>query len=98
VRLYLAPGLVVQSPGTVAASVALYDAEGMDSLHLTVTSAYPSLQGDSLYFLPDTTDYTQSITWTVPSGLPLGTKITLGAKAWDLLGFVGTDSAVVTTQ
>jgi hypothetical protein len=98
VRLIIPPGVIVRSPGTIAASVVIFDAEGVDSIHMTLQSPYPSLQGDSLYLVPDTTDVTQSVLWSVPSGVPAGTKITLGAKAWDLLGFTAADSAIVTSQ
>ncbi len=98
VKLYLGPGVVATSPGTIAAAVVVHDALGVDSVHLTLSSPYPNLQGDSLYLVPDTTDFTQSVVWTVPSGIPAGTKITLGAKAWDLLGFAGADSLVLTSK
>lgn len=98
VKLYLAPGYVAQSPGSLPASVVIYDAEGVDSLHMTLKSAIPTFQGDSSYLIPDTTDYTQSVLWSIPAGIPSGTRITLGAKAWDLLGFAGADSVIVTSQ
>jgi hypothetical protein len=98
VRIYLAPGVVVHSPGTIAVSAVVFDAQGVDSVHMTLQSTWPGLQGDSLYLVPDTTDYTQSVLWSVPSGVPAGTKFTLGAKAWDLLGFAGADSTIVTSQ
>ncbi len=97
-KLIIPPGVIVRSPGTIPASVVVFDAEGVDSIHMTLQSPFPALQGDSLYFVPDTTDFTQSVLWSVPSGIPAGTKITLGAKAWDLLGFMAADSAIVTSQ
>lgn len=90
-------GSSVGSPGTVAVSAVVYDAQGVDSVRLSLRSPIPALQGDSLFLFPDTTDVTQSVLWTIPSGLPSGTKITLSAKAWDLLGFMGQDSVIVTS-
>ena len=98
VQLYVPAGVAVHSPGTVGASVVIFDAQGVDSVHMTLKSALPDLQGDSLFLIPDTTDFTQSVLWTIPSGVPAGTRITLGAKAWDLLGFAGADSLVLTSQ
>ncbi len=90
-------GSMVASPGTVAVSAVVYDAQGVDSVRLSLRSPIPALQGDSLFLVPDTTDVTQSVLWKIPAGLPSGTKITLSAKAWDLLGFMGVDSVIVTT-
>lgn len=98
VRVYLAPGVVVRSPGTIAVSAVVFDVQGVDSVHMTLKSTYPGLQGDSLYLVADTTDYTQSVLWSVPAGVPAGTTFTLGAKAWNLLGFAGADSTVATSQ
>lgn len=98
VQLYIPPSVVVRSPGTIAASAVMFDADGVDSVRMSVRSPYPALQADSVYLIPDTTDWTQSVLWTVPSGIPAGTRITLSAKAWDLLGFAGADSTVLTSQ
>ncbi len=96
VKIYVGEGGVIHSPGTIAVTAIVYDAQGVDSLHLTLKS--PFLQGDSLYLIADTTDVIQSVLWSVPSGIPVGTNFTLSAKAWDLLGFVGEDTTVVASQ
>ena len=88
----------VTSPGIIPASIYGYDARGFDSLHVGLRSAIPLLNGDSLYLFPDTTEATQDVVWTVPSGVPAGTKITLVAKLWNLVGFAATDSVILTSQ
>jgi hypothetical protein len=88
----------VSSPGSIPASIYAYDFQGFDSLHVTLRSAMSQLDGDSLYLFPDTTEATTDVIWTVPSGLPAGTKITLVAKVWNLIGFAASDSAVLTSQ
>jgi len=94
----LIPALTVHSPGVIAASVVAHDLAGMDSLHVSVQSPDPRLQGDSLYLEPDTTDVTLNVVWTVPGSLPAGTRIALYAKAWNLIGFAASDSVILTSQ
>ena len=94
----VSPAAVLVSPGVIPASILLYDQAGLDSLHVSLTSAVAPLNGDSLYLLPDTIQMTQDVVWTIPSGVPSGTKITLGAKAWNAIGFGAADSVVLTSQ
>jgi hypothetical protein len=94
----LIPTFTVHSPGVIAASVVAHDLAGMDSLHVSVQSPDPRLRGDSLYLEPDTTDVTLNVVWNVPDSLPVGTQITLVAKAWNLLGFTAADSVILTSQ
>jgi hypothetical protein len=88
----------VPSPGFIAASIVAHDVDGMDSLHVAVRSPDPRLAGDSLYLVPDTADVTLNVVWTVPDSLPTGTRITLLARAWNLIGFAGSDSVILTSQ
>jgi len=98
IRLTVSPTLQVHSPGTIPTSVYAYDFQGFDSVDVAMRSAVPQLDGDSLYLFPDTTEATTDVVWTVPSGVPLGTKITVAAKVWNLVGFVAVDSSIVTVQ
>lgn len=88
----------VVSPGHIPASIYAYAFQGFDSLRVMLRSAVPQLNGDSLYLFPDTTEATTDVIWTVPSGVPAGTKITLVAKVWNLIGFAASDSVVLTSQ
>ena len=98
VQVILPPNLYVRSPGTIPASIYGYDFQGFDSLHVSLRSAIPQLNGDSLYLFPDTTEATTDVVWNVPSGVPAGTQITLIAKLWNLVGFAATDSVILTSQ
>jgi hypothetical protein len=88
----------VASPGSIPASVYAYDVQGFDSLRVTLRSTITQVNGDSLYLFPDTTEATVDLTWTVPSGVPAGTKITLAAKVWNLVGFAARDSVILTSK
>jgi hypothetical protein len=98
VQVIVAPGTRVRSPGTIPASIYAYDFQGFDSLHVTLRSALPQLGGDSLYLFPDTTQATTGVVWSVPSGVPAGTKVTLVAKVWNLIGFAASDSVILTSE
>jgi len=88
----------VVSPGHIPASIYAFAFQGFDSLRVILRSAVPALNGDSLYLFPDTTEATTDVSWTVPAGVPAGTKITLLAKVWNLIGFAASDSVVLTSQ
>ncbi len=98
VRITLPIGFVARSPGSIPASIFCYDFQGFDSLHVTLRSTLAQLNGDSLYLFPDTTEATTDVQWSVPTGVPAGTQITLVAKLWNLVGFAATDSVVLTSQ
>ena len=87
-----------KSPGDIFASIHAFDAGAFDSLRVTLKSGAPGFGGDSLYLFPDTTEVTLSVDWTVPTGIPAGTPITLSAKVWNLVGFAASDSALLTSQ
>jgi len=86
------------SPGSIPASIYAYAAEGFDSMRVSVRSTAAGLGGDSLYLFPDTTEATTNVVWTVPSGVPAGTQITVAAKVWNLIGFAASDSVLLTSQ
>lgn len=98
VRITVSPALVLRSPGSIPASIFCYDVQGFDSLRVALRSAIQPLNGDSLYLFPDTTEATTDVLWSVPTGIPAGTQITLVAKLWNLVGFAATDSVILTSQ
>ena len=67
-------------------------------MRVTLRSTASGLGGDSLYLFPDTTEATLNVDWTVPAGVPSGTRITLVAKVWSLVGFAASDSALLTSE
>lgn len=87
-----------RSPGDLPASIYAFAADGFDSVRVTLRSTAPGLGGDSLYLFPDTTEATLNVDWTVPAGVPSGTRITLVARVWSLVGFTAADSALVTSE
>ena len=98
VRVTISPLVQVHSPGSIVASVYAYDFQGFDSLHVVLRSSAAPLNGDSLYLFPDTTEATTDVVWSVPSGVALGTSVTVAAKVWNLVGFAASDSEIVTIQ
>ena len=98
VQVIVSPGLHVRSPGTIPASIYAYAFEGFDSLRVALRTGVPGFGGDSLYLFPDTTEATTGVVWTVPSGVAAGTRITLVAKVWNLIGFAASDSVVLTSE
>jgi len=98
VRVTVSPIFQVHSPGTIPTSVYAYDVEGFDSVRIALRSSVTAVNADSLLLFPDTTEATTDVVWAVPSGVPLGTQITVFAKVWNLVGFGASDSVIVTIQ
>lgn len=98
IQVIVLPSVKVLSPGSIPASIYCFDFQGFDSMRVFLRSPNPQLNGDSLYLFPDTTEATTDVIWTVPSGIPAGTKVTLVAKVWNLVGFAAADSAILTSQ
>ncbi len=98
VHVLVSSSLEVRSPGAIPATIYATDLQGLDSLVVSLRSGFASLQGDSTYLIPDTTVQTTNVIWTVPSGVPAGTQIVLGATAYNLIGFAAKDSAVLSVQ
>ncbi len=65
---------------------------GIDSVVVSLRTSPSAFGGDSTYLLPDTTETLVNVLWQVPSGLALGTEITLFAKAYNTVGFGASDS------
>jgi len=98
VRVTVSPIFQVHSPGTIPTSVYAYDFQGFDSVRIALRSSFTAVNADSLFLFPDTTEVTTDLDWAVPSGVPLGTEITVTAKVWNLVGFSASDSTIVTIQ
>ena len=96
--MLVSSSLEVRSPGAIPATIYATDVQGLDSLVVSLRSGLASLRGDSTYLIPDTTVQTTNVVWTVPSGVPPGTRIVLGATAYNLIGFAARDSAVLSVQ
>ncbi len=95
VKLLVAPGFHVASPGTIPFTVWAADVVGLDSVVVSLRSPIAALNGDSTYLLPDTTQTYVNVVWQVPAGLPFGTQITVLAKAYNLVGFGNRDSLTI---
>jgi hypothetical protein len=98
VQITVSPTLVLSSPGTIAASLFTYDADGLSSLFLSVRSADAKLVGDSAIAFAGDQQVTHVINWTVPSGMSVGTAVTLAVKVVDQAGFATLDTLHLTIQ
>ncbi len=98
IKIVVSPAARLLSPGVIPASILMYDQEGLDSLHVSLTSPATILNGDSLYLFPDTIQITQDVVWSILPQIPSGTKVTLAAKAWNAIGFSAADSVILTIQ
>lgn len=97
VTLSFAPSFELKSPGSVAASIYLFDEDGLKSLEISVVSADSTLVGDSTILIGDLS-LVRPVNWQVPSGIPIGTAVTLIARAQDFKGFVTADTAHLSVQ
>jgi hypothetical protein len=98
VQFSFAPTFRLKSPGSVTASLHLFDLDGLKSLELSVTSADSALAGDSSIFFGGDLELFRPVDWTVPSGIPIGTAVTLIARVQDFKGFVTADTAHLSVQ
>ncbi len=98
VQLSFAPSFRLKSPGSVVASLYMFDEDGLKSLDLSVKSADSALVGDSIILFGGDLELLRPVSWTVPSGIPIGTAVTLIARAQDFRGFVTADSAHLSVQ
>jgi hypothetical protein len=88
----------VRSPGTIPLSIYAYDAQGLDLVLVSVRSGYPTLDGDSLLAFTQPNEQTIGVVWPVPPNLPLGTQITVAAKARNVIGFAAVDTLFLAVQ
>jgi len=98
VRLSFAPTFRLTSPGTIAASLYMFDTDGLQSLDLSVRSLDSTFVGDSSLFLSGAAEITRPVTWTVPAGLATGTAVTVRARVLDFTGFATADSVQILVQ
>jgi hypothetical protein len=98
VQFSFAPGFRLKSPGSVAASLHLFDEDGLQSLELSITSADSALAGDSTISFGGDLELIRPVSWQVPSGIPIGTAVTLIARVLYFKGFVTADTAHLSVQ
>ena len=95
VRIHAPLGQVATSPGAFAHTVTAYDADGLDSIVVSIVSAESTLVADSSRVPFEIELATESYTWSIPAGIPRGTVIRILAQAWDFADFVGADTLEV---
>ena len=99
VQIQVAPNYVLKSPGQIVGSFYIFDTNGLSSLQMRVHASDTTVfAGDSLVPLSGDNSQTRPFYWTVPSGLPTGTKIVLYGRAMDFNSFGTSDSLVFTVQ
>jgi hypothetical protein len=98
VQLSFAPSFRLKSPGSVAASLYLFDEDGIKSLELSVASADSTLAGDSIISFVGELELVRPVNWHVPAGIRIGTAVTLIARAQDFTGLVTADTAHLSVQ
>ena len=95
VHIAMQSHLVVASPGLLTGSLVVFDANGVDSVHVRVDLGDGSTLGDSLFFANgDPFQDTLQILWQIPGGLPVSTSVKLVARARSYIGFTGADSVL----
>ena len=82
------------SPGSLAGSVYLYDANGLDSVRMKVYLGNGSQLGDSAIVPSDPFEMTLPFQWRLPGGIPVGTRITIVVRAVSYVGFEAADTVV----
>jgi hypothetical protein len=93
VRIVMEPHLVIASPGLLTGSVVVFDANGLDSIHVRVDLGAGGSLGDSLFFASgDPFLDTIPILWQLPSGLLNHTSVKVVARARSYSGFTAADS------
>lgn len=98
VKLQVSQTLKVTSPGTIPLSIYAYDPQGLDRVLVNVRSGYATLDGDSTLVFTEQYEQTLNLVWLVPDRIPVGTQITLAAKARNVIGFDGSDTLVLPVQ
>ncbi len=91
----LTPRSVIASPGPVTGSVDIYDANGLDSVRLSLTLGNGSTIADSTFFPSgsDPFDFAQPLLFQLPGGIPDHTVVRVIAWARSYIGFVSADTA-----
>jgi len=98
VQVSFDPAFRLKSPGTLTASLYLFDLDGLKTMDLSVRSADSALTGDSIISFTGDQELTRPVDWTVPGGMHIGTQVTLIARVLDFKGFVAADTAHLSVQ
>ena len=96
VQVSLAPRTVVASPGPLTGSVDIYDANGLDSIRITLSLGNGSTLADSTYF-PSGSDpftYSEPLLFQLPGGIPQHTAVRVVAWARSYIGLFAADTAL----
>lgn len=92
ITLTFSPALVVTSPGVISGSLYAFDDDGLNRLRLRVHTSGGAFALDSQVLMSAEFEETRPVDIAVPSGLPVGTLVTLVATVEDYAGFQTTDS------
>ncbi len=94
VQVTATPRTVVASPGPITGMLDVYDANGIDSVRVTLDLGNGSTLADSVFFPsgPDPFNYSQELLFQLPGGIPEHTAVRIVAWAKSYLGFVAADT------
>ena len=98
VQVEVAASFVLHTPGTVLGSIFAYDEDGLSFMEMSIRNSVGNFTGDSLIVLDGEASLTRPIVWQVPSGLLIGSEVTLAVTVTDFTGFATTDSLRMTVQ
>lgn len=98
VELSFSPNLVVKSPGSIVGSLYAYDGDGINTIDVAIRSSDSTFVLDSLVSPADLFQITQSLAYTVPKGMAIGTQIRLVVRVTDFIGFSASDTAFFAVQ
>ena len=98
VELSFSPTLVVNSPGSIAGSLYVYDADGINAITVQIRSSDSAFVFSGPVNLRDFFEVTEPLAYNVPGGLAIGTQIRLVANVTDFTGFAASDTAFFAVQ
>jgi hypothetical protein len=98
VDINVAASFELYTPGTVLGSIFAYDEDGLNFLEMSIRNSVGNFTGDSLIVLDGEASLTRPIVWQVPSGLLIGSEVTLAVRVTDFTGFATTDTLRMTVQ
>lgn len=98
VELSFSPNLVVKSPGSIVGSLYAYDADGINTVTVQISSSDSAWVFSGPVNPNDLFEVTQSLAYIVPGGLLIGTRIRLVVDVTDFIGFAASDSAFFAVQ
>jgi hypothetical protein len=98
IRITLSATIRPTSPGTLAGSVYLFDANGLASVEMKVDLSNGSVLGDSAVVLSDPFETTESFEWRLVGGIPSGTGIRVVVRAVSYIGFESADTVATAVE